>query len=179
VNIVLIGYRGTGKTSVADVLAKKLKYDLVSMDQEIIKLAGKSIPEIVSEHGWEYFRDLESKVAKDVSNRDKCVIDTGGGVVLRAENMTALAENGKIFWLKADINAIRKRIKEDSQRPSLTGHKMFLDEVEEVLAERTPLYEKYADFIIDTSNNSARKVAKQILELCFERKISNHGESED
>ena len=85
-NIVLIGYRGTGKSAVGKILAAQLGRRLVSTDEEIIRRAGKSIPDLVAAQGWEYFRDLESAVCQDLAGRDNLVIDTGGGAILRDEN---------------------------------------------------------------------------------------------
>ena len=89
-NIVLIGYRGTGKSTVGKVLAAKLGRTLVSTDKEIVRRTGRSIPEIVAEQGWEHFRNLESEVCTDLAGRDNLVIDTGGGAILRQQNVGAL-----------------------------------------------------------------------------------------
>ena len=80
-NIVLIGYRGTGKSTVGKVLAARLGWPLVSTDVEIVRRAGRSVPEIVTQHGWEHFRDLESTVCRDFAAQDKLIIDTGGGAI--------------------------------------------------------------------------------------------------
>ena len=79
-NVVLIGYRGTGKSTVGKIVAARLGRVLVSTDAEIVKLVGQSIPEIVAKNGWEYFRDLETKVCQELAGRDALVIDTGGGL---------------------------------------------------------------------------------------------------
>ena len=164
-NIVLVGYRGTGKSSVARMLSKKLIMPVFNMDDEITKKAGMSIPEIVEKFGWNKFRDLESKIAEQVSKLDNYVIDTGGGVILRDKNVENLRKNGKIFWLTADIPTIVKRIKHGTHRPSLTDGKSFVDEIEEVLIQRKEKYKKAADYIIDTSKLSPSDVAKKIVSL--------------
>jgi shikimate kinase len=105
-NIVLIGYRGTGKSTVGKMLASRLGRELVSTDREIVKRAGRSIPEIVAEHGWEHFRDLESEVCRDLAGRDNLIIDTGGGAILRRENVDVLKRNGRLFWLTASVDTI-------------------------------------------------------------------------
>ena len=89
-NIVLIGYRGTGKSTVGKVLAGRLGRTLVSTDAEIVRRAGQPIPEIVAKHGWEYFRDLESTVCQELATREGLVIDTGGGAILRPQNVESL-----------------------------------------------------------------------------------------
>jgi shikimate kinase len=162
-NVVLIGYRGTGKSTVGKLVAVRLGRVLVSTDAEVVKLAGQSIPEIVERHGWEYFRDLETKICQDLSGRDEVVIDTGGGAILRSQNIEGLKRTGKLFWLTAPVETIAKRIGADTQRPSLTGTKSFLDEIQDVLRERSPKYQAAADYIIETDGKSATQVADEIL----------------
>lgn len=164
-NIVLIGYRGSGKSSVARILSKELNFPVFNMDDKIVEKAGMSIPQIVEKFGWNKFRDLESKIAEQVSNIDNYIIDTGGGVILRGKNVKNLRENGKIFWLRADLPAIVKRIRHEKHRPSLTEGKSFVDEIEEVLTQRKEKYEKTADYIIDTSKLFPSDVAKKIVSL--------------
>ena len=162
-NVVLIGYRGTGKSTVGKLVAERLGRVLVSTDAEIVKLAVQNIPEIVEQHGWEYFRDLETKICQDLGGRDGVVIDTGGGAILRSKNVESLKRTGKLFWLTAPVETIAKRIGADTQRPSLTGTKSFLDEIQDVLRERTPKYQAAADYIIETDGKSATQVADEIL----------------
>jgi shikimate kinase len=164
-NLVLIGYRGTGKSTVAKLLAEKLGMEVVSLDQEIVRRAGRSVPEIVAEHGWAYFRDLESAVTKDFSEQDKIIIDAGGGVILRRENVERLRRGGKLFWLRASVPVIVARIEAGTERPPLIAGKSFTEEVEEVLRERAPLYEAAADCQIDTDVLSPQQVADEIAHL--------------
>ena len=164
-NLILIGYRGTGKSTVGKVLAKRLDRELISTDKEIVKRAGRSIPEIVQEKGWEYFRDLESDVCRDLAGRDNLVIDTGGGAILRQGNVEALKRNGTLFWLTASVETIAGRIGGDTQRPSLTGAKSFIEEIEEVLRERTPKYQAAADHVLSTDGRSIQQLASTILGL--------------
>jgi len=162
-NVVLIGYRGTGKSTVGKLVAARLDRVLVSTDAEIVKLVSHSIPEIVEQHGWEYFRDLETKICLDLAGRDGVVIDTGGGAILRSQNVESLKRTGKLFWLTAPVETIAKRIGADTQRPSLTGTKSFIDEIQDVLRERTPKYQTAADFVIETDGKSTTQVADEIL----------------
>ena len=164
-NLILIGYRGTGKSTVGKVLAKRLDRELVSTDKEIVKRAGRSIPEIVQEKGWEYFRDLESDVCRDLAGRDNLVIDTGGGAILRQGNVEVLKRNGTLFWLTASVATIAGRIGGDTQRPSLTGAKSFVEEIEEVLRERTPKYQAAADHVLSTDGRSIQQLVSTILGL--------------
>lgn len=164
-NIVLIGYRGTGKSSVASILASRLGWKRVSTDAEIVARAKHSIPEIVQAFGWEYFRDLESEVCREVGGQDRLVIDTGGGAILRPQNVEALKANGRLFWLTAEISTIEARIGGDTQRPSLTGSKSFIDEIADVLKERRPTYRAAADHIIPTDQQSVTDIADTIRML--------------
>ena len=162
-NVVLIGYRGTGKSTVGRIVAARLGRVLVSTDAEIVKVAGQRIPEIVEKHGWGYFRDLETKICQELAGRDGIVIDTGGGAILRSQNVEGMKRTGKLFWLTASVETIAKRIGSDTQRPSLTGTKSFVDEIQEVLRERTPKYQAAADYVIETEGKSLPQVADEIL----------------
>jgi len=162
-NVVLIGYRGTGKSTVGKVVAARLGRTLLSTDAEIVKRAGENIPKIVAQHGWDYFRDLESQVCRELAGQDGLVIDTGGGAILRPENVEQLKRNGTLFWLTASVESITQRIGRDDQRPSLTGTKSFVEEVEEVLRERTPKYQAAADHVIVTDGRSITQIVNEVL----------------
>jgi len=164
-NIVLIGYRGTGKSTVGRQLAARLGRVLVSTDAEIVKRAKRTIPEIVAREEWEYFRDLESSICRELSSRDQLVVDTGGGTILRTENIEALKNNGAVFWLMASVETIAKRIGGDNQRPSLTGSQSFVDEIQSVLRERTPKYQAAADHMITTDDRSIDQLVETLLTL--------------
>ena len=164
-NIILIGYRGTGKSTLGRLLAARLGRDLVSTDAEIVKRAQRTIPEIVAQDGWEYFRDLESDICGELASRDQLVIDTGGGAILRAQNVEALKKNSTVVWLTASVETIAKRIGGDSQRPSLTGTNSFIDEIQDVLRERTPKYQAAADHSIATDDQSINQLVETLLTL--------------
>ena len=163
-NIVLIGYRGTGKSSVARLLAARTKWPLVSTDLEIIKKAGMPVPDIIRKRGWDYFRNVESEICKQVGKKDRTIIDTGGGAVLRKENVESLRQRGRMFWLTAEVATVMERIKNNSDRPSLTGKKSYVEEVEEVLNERLPLYKAAADHMIATDDRTVEEIANEIQE---------------
>jgi shikimate kinase len=165
VNVVLVGYRGTGKSAVGAVLSRALGLEVVSLDAEIVRAAGKPIPEIVQERGWPGFRDLEEQVVRDAAARDGYVIDCGGGVIEREANFAVLRAAGSVFWLKASTETIVRRIQGDDQRPSLTGQKSFTDEVAEVLERRTPLYRRIAHHEVDTDSRTVEQVAAEIQRL--------------
>jgi len=161
-NLVLIGYRGTGKSVIAHRLGRQLHLPVVSLDSEIVRLAGKRIPQIVAEAGWPHFRDLEEQVCRRFGSQDDQVLDCGGGVVERAANIAALREHGRVFWLRATPASIVARIGDDRNRPSLTGGKSFTDEVSEVLQRRAPLYQAMADEVVDTDEQSVDDLAAEI-----------------
>lgn len=164
-NVVLIGYRGTGKSTVGRLVAARLRRELVSTDAEIVKRAQCTIPEMIAQKGWDYFRDLESDICHDLASRDQLVIDTGGGAILRSQNVEALKNNGMVFWLTASVETIAKRIGGDTQRPSLTGTKSFVDEIQDVLRERTPKYQAAANHIIRTDDQSINQLVETVLTL--------------
>lgn len=168
-NIVLIGYRGTGKSHVGRLVGKRLKMGCVSMDGRIVEKAGIAIPEIVQRYGWPGFRDLESEVARELAGRDNLVIDTGGGVIERPENIEVLRANGLVVWLKASVAAIVARIQGGTERPALTAGKSFTEEVAEVLARRTPLYQEAAACEIDTDACGVQEVADQVVAFWLRR----------
>lgn len=164
-NIVLIGYRGTGKSEVGQRLAQRLGRKLVSMDAEIVRDAGMSIPAIVEQHGWSHFRDLETAQAQKLSGKDGLVIDCGGGVIERSENVAILQRNGKVFWLQAQVPTIVGRIQGDTERPALVAGKTFTEEIAEVLERRTPLYRSAAHHTIETDALNPDQVAEAIMSL--------------
>ena len=164
-NLVLIGYRGTGKSTVGKVLARRLGRTVVSTDAEIVKRANLSVPEIVKQFGWDHFRDLESAVVRDCAAQDRLIVDTGGGAILRPENVEALRRTGTLVWLTATVETITRRIGGDNQRPSLTGTKSFTEEIRDVLTERTPKYQAAADHVVPTDGASTVLVAERILKL--------------
>ena len=165
-NVALIGYRGTGKTTVAQQLALRLGWDWVDADVEIELRAGKSIASIFADDGEPVFRDLESQVLAQTIVRDRIVLAAGGGVVLREENRRLLRTAGKVVWLTADVTTILARVAGDqttaSRRPQLTtaGGEA---EVRQLLAQRTPLYRELADLEIDTEGRTPAEIVEEIV----------------
>ena len=161
-NIVLIGMRGSGKTTVGKILARKLGRKLVEMDELISSRAGLTIPEIVERYGWAKFRDIEEEITDEVAELDNIVNASSGGVVTRKQNITKLKETGVLVWLKASVDTLIERIGQDSARPLLVGRTQRED-MEIILAERTPLYQKAADFMVDTENQTPQEVADLVI----------------
>lgn len=171
-NIVIIGYRCCGKTSVGKLISEKLGKEFIDTDELIIEKAGCSIDEIVSNNGWDYFREIEKGIIREVSFMENLVIATGGGIVMSEENVDNLKNNGFIVWLYADTAVIKKRLIEDDisaeNRPSLTGDGPS-DEIRKVLKQRGPLYKRASDFSVDTSQLSINEVADIIFEKVGEK----------
>ena len=163
-NIVLIGMRGSGKTAVGKLLARKLGKRFIEMDELIVQKMGMSIPEIVSKYGWNKFRNVEEEICREAAQLDNVVIATGGGVVTRQENIRELKKKGKLVWLDVSLDTLLERIGDDPNRPSLTG-KSQREDMETVLAERRPIYEQAADYIIDTEGRTPKEIAGAIIEL--------------
>ncbi|MDO8481481.1 MAG: 3-phosphoshikimate 1-carboxyvinyltransferase [bacterium] len=170
-NIVLIGMRGGGKTTVGRLLADILKREFVELDELIEKRVGMNIPAIVEKHGWEYFRDIESEIAQDVSAKHGAVISTGGGVIIRPENIAVLKENGFLIFLSTPVDILASRIEHDLNRPALTDAPSPEEEIKTVLAERKKLYEAVADLVIKTGNLTPTEKADIILQKLKEKHI--------
>ena len=165
-NLVLIGYRCTGKTTIGRLLAEKLCWPLVDTDTLIQERAGRSIREVVAEGGWPEFRRLEREAVAEIAKGDRQVISVGGGAVLDESNREALRRAGCVVLLRASAEAIWQRMKADPktavERPNLTDAG-GLAEVEAVLAERRPVYEAACHYAIPTDRFSPEETAGRIL----------------
>lgn len=173
-NLVLIGYRAAGKTTVGRRLSAYLRRGFVDSDDMVEKHQGTTIGDIVRCHGWDYFRAIEREVISEVSNHDDLIISAGGGVVIDPENVKVLKRNGLIVWLKADVEVLLERMVRDIrsaiERPSLTG-RGTLKEFHEVLVQRGPLYERASEVQVDTSLLDVDGVVSQILSIFEERLV--------
>ncbi|MBW2065799.1 MAG: shikimate kinase [Deltaproteobacteria bacterium] len=165
-NIVLLGYRCSGKTTVGRILAHKLGRAFVDTDEMIEQVTGRSISSIVLDNGWDYFRELEKDVIRRISRLDDLVIATGGGIVLDSENVNNLKTNGFLLWLRGDSAIMKERLKgqqgSERSRPSLTGSDP-IDEFDSVLESRKLLYENAADYEVDTSFLTPEEAANSII----------------
>jgi len=165
-NLVLIGYRATGKTAVGALLAQRLARAFVDLDQVLEAEMGRSITDLVAEKGWPEFRRREKELVARYGRADGRVLATGGGAVLDPENVEVLRQNGVVVWLRADPATIQERLSRDqrevSQRPSLTRGST-LGEVAEVLQNRQPLYAAAAQIVIDTDRHSLDEVVDKVL----------------
>ncbi len=166
--LLLIGYRGTGKTVVAEQLAERLGEKHIDTDRDIETVAGRTIARIFSESGEEEFRSLETEALCAALKRDGRILALGGGVVLREENRSMLKNAGTTVLLQAAPETIFARLAGDptteEHRPNLTGG--GLEEIVEVLEIRRELYRQCADLIVDTEDKTPAQVADEILAKC-------------
>jgi shikimate kinase len=166
-NVVLIGYRATGKSTVGMILSAKLKIAFCDTDAMVEKSLAMPIKEIVALHGWDFFRAKEKETIKYVTQKEDSVIATGGGVVLFRENVDLLKQAGVIIWIKAPLQDIIERLKKDAQsaaiRPQFTSGNVAQETVD-MMKERLPLYEAAADYIVDTAGKNAVQVVEEIYQ---------------
>ncbi len=151
-NLVITGMRGTGKTTIGELLAAKLGRKFIDLDQYIEDNNGK-IQDLVEEHGWTHFRELEKKATQEVSEMDNLVIATGGGTFIDPENASALKENGFVLLLTANTKTLANRIGFDPNRPALTDQGSLEAELEQIWTERQDIYLENADLTCDTSED--------------------------
>lgn len=173
-NVVLIGYRATGKSTVGKILSTKLKIAFCDTDLLVEKKMAMPIRDIVALHGWDYFRIKEKETIKTLTKKKSAIIATGGGVVLDQENVNLLKQTGVIIWLNAPVRDIIDRLNKDAQskaiRPQFTTGNIA-EETAEVMKQRLPLYEGAADYIVDTRGKKAVQVAEEIYQ--YLRKSGN------
>ncbi|MEW5774666.1 MAG: shikimate kinase AroL [Thermodesulfobacteriota bacterium] len=149
-NIFLVGLRGSGKTTLGKVGAKRSGRPFVDADALAEERAGRSIAELVEQEGWDAFRALESEVLAGICAGDGQIVATGGGVVLAEANRRLMRASGKVFYLAAEPALLTARLLKDpkvAQRPTLTG-KPLAEEMRATFEERQPLYMSIADFIL-------------------------------
>jgi shikimate kinase len=165
-NIVLIGYRCSGKTAVGEILGNELGMDFLDTDALIEEMAWCSLETLISRKGWDHFREIERGLVHDLSTSDNLVIATGGGVVMDEGNVNDLKKNAWVVWLRGSPEVLKERMDRDQssgkRRPSLTGVNP-LEEIEQVLGIRDPLYEQAGNFMVDTSDISVHEAAGLII----------------
>ena len=162
-NIIITGFMGTGKSIVAEELARKLRMEFIDMDQIIEERQGISISDIFARYGENYFREQENKLVKELSLKENIVIATGGGTLISSDNKRILNQKGKIICLYADSQVIYNRVKRKNDRP-LLKRKNVLNEITRLLEERKKIYDNIK-WKIDTTNLNIQEVTEKIIAL--------------
>ena len=165
-NIFLTGYRATGKTSVAQLVADQLGLEAIDADVFLESEARMTIAEIFEAEGEQGFRERESSVVHQLAQRDELVVALGGGAIVREENRRAIQGRGVTVWLTASPEIIFDRMSTDpltgKRRPNLTATG-GLQEIQQLLEQRNPLYQEVADFSVDTEQMTPAEVAGEII----------------
>lgn len=162
-NIFLIGFMGSGKSTVASFLSQKYGMEIIEMDQLIVEREGMSIPDIFAQKGEPYFRDAETNLLIEIQSDENKVVSCGGGVVLREQNVDEMKKSGKIVLLTAKPETILERVKDDDNRPLLRGNKN-VEFISDMMEKRRAKYEGAADVVIHTDGKQVDEICKEIFE---------------
>lgn len=162
-NIILIGFMGTGKSTIAKKLSYMHQLEVVEMDEEIVRRQGMSIPDIFAEHGEEYFRNLETELLRDLQSRGGKVISCGGGAPLRAENVLLMKQNGRVVLLTATPESVYERVKNGKNRPILNGN-MNVEYIASLMEKRREKYEAAADVVVATDGKVIWQICEELTQ---------------
>ncbi len=168
-NICLIGYMGSGKTTVGRLVSERLGLNFTDTDRMITEREARSIPDIFENDGEAYFRQLEAGLVRELAGDAgfrNTVISTGGGIVLSAENRAGLKRLGTVIYLRARADSLYERVKNDTGRPLLKTEDIA-GRIKEMLKERSPMYEEAADIIIDTDELDAEETAAALIGILY------------
>jgi shikimate kinase len=165
-NIVLVGFMGAGKSTVAAALVKLSDFSLFDLDSEIEGTTGMKIREIFAQQGETVFRDLETLALEELRNKKRLIVATGGGILGRPQNRDLLRTIGRVVYLRAPFSTLQRRLKFSRERP-LVKEKPDWNGLESLLLSRIPFYET-ADLIIDTENKRPEEIATEILQRLAE-----------
>jgi len=161
---ILIGFMGTGKTSVGKLLSSKLNTRFIDMDNEIEKREQKTISNIFKDYGEDYFRKLESNLLKELLKEDNIVISTGGGIITKQENIEILKKEERVIFLDASVEKIQKNIsKEIDTRPLLKESKNVYETINNLLEKRLDQYNNISDIKISINDKNINEVVSEIL----------------
>ncbi|MBI4359569.1 MAG: shikimate kinase [Candidatus Jacksonbacteria bacterium] len=160
-NIILTGYRGSGKTTIGKALAKRLKREFIDTDDLIEEKERMKIKDIFDKRGWQYFRKVEKLVIQELAKRDNAVIAVGGGAFMYKENL-CLEENARVVLLIAPLEVISERIKSDPNRPPLTEGQSSIEEIRDVWGRRKERYYSLADAVVDTGDGDVKRAVEEI-----------------
>lgn len=161
-NIIIIGFMGCGKTSIGKRLAMTLNRKFIDTDLEIENSMKMPIADIFQNYGEDFFRKLEQAFCEQIENTSNNIIATGGGMIRNKKNMNLLKTNGIIVYLKCSPQKIYRNVKSDESRPLLNVENKF-EKIEQLLQQRIPAYEKYAQITIDVSENTIENSVKDII----------------
>lgn len=161
-NIFLIGFMGSGKSTVGKLLAEKLNLKFIDIDEEIEKQENKTISQIFKENGEMYFRNLEKQKIKEFQSKKVYVVSTGGGLGANKENMEFMKKNGIVIWLDVSLEEVLKRCKENANRPLLNQP---LENLKKLYEKRKNVY-SMAHVHIKTDGKSPKEITKEIIEKC-------------
>ena len=161
-NIFLIGFMGSGKSTIAKALNKHYGMQVLEMDEMLEKQEGMCISDIFAEKGEDYFRELETAFLANMCGQQGAVVSCGGGVPLREQNVIEMRKNGIVIWLQASPETILNRVKENDDRPLLRGNKNVTF-ISEMMEKRREKYENASDFVVKTDGKSSREIADEIM----------------
>lgn len=160
--IFLIGFMGSGKSTVAKYLSSAYQMKQIEMDEQIEKNEGRSISSIFEKEGEEYFRTLETELLKSLDPRETFVVSCGGGAAVKEENVREMKEKGRIILLSAQPETVYVRVKNSHNRPLLEGN-MNVSYIKELMDKRQKLYERAADFQVKTDGRTAEDIGEEII----------------
>lgn len=163
-NIFLIGFMGTGKSTIASYIGKHFGMQVVEMDETIEEREQMSIAQIFEEKGEEYFRNAETALLKEVSNTGNAVVSCGGGTPMRDNNVEEMKRNGVVVLLTAEPETVFNRVKHSSNRPLLNNN-MSVEYIAELMEKRRDRYEKAADFSVATDDREKSEIAEEIIHI--------------
>lgn len=161
-NIFLIGFMGSGKSTISSYLNKNFNMEVVEMDEILAKRENMTISEIFKTKGEEYFREKETSLLKEISLKENVVVSCGGGVATRDVNILEMRKSGVVVLLSAKPETILKRVESSNDRPLLEGNKN-VEFISDLLEKRREMYLKAADIIVKTDNKSAEEISNEIL----------------
>ena len=166
-NLILTGFRATGKTSVGRIVAARLRWTFLDTDELARERLGAPIAEIVARHGWSFFRTAERQLLLELTAMRQTVLATGGGAIEHHKEWSELRRCALVVWLDAESDTIRQRLRDDPdsghQRPSLTGQTVT-DEIEHLMERRRPMYAAGSDLRLDTEDKTPEQLAEEIVQ---------------